>query len=97
MDVQTIITDINKAVQIASAIASAVSTVEPGAQVAGVTLDKIVSVAQAAAAGSQDAADYIAQMQALAASTPDPTPEQWAALDTKTDADVAALEASTEA
>ncbi|HEX4302821.1 MAG TPA: hypothetical protein VHZ78_08505 [Rhizomicrobium sp.] len=95
MNAQTIITDINKALQIASAIASAASIVEPGATVAGIALDKLSDIGKAAAAGSQDAADYIAKMQALADSTSDPTTEQWASLDAQTDADVQKLEDST--
>ncbi|MEJ1967083.1 MAG: hypothetical protein WDN03_00390 [Rhizomicrobium sp.] len=95
MDTKTVITDINTALDIAMKVASAVSIVAPGATVAGVALSKIVSVAEAAAQGSSDAADYIGRMQALAASTADPSPADWAALDAQTDADVQKLEEST--
>jgi hypothetical protein len=95
MTTQSIITDINDAVEIASKIAAAVSTVVPGAAIAGIALSKIVSVGEAAATGSADAVNYIANLQALADSTSNPTPAQWAALDAQTDADVAKLEAST--
>lgn len=91
----SVIADINDAVEIAAKIASAVTVVDPGAAVAGIALSKIVSVAEAAASGSQDAANYIANLKALAASTSDPTPAQWAALDAQTSADVAKLEAAT--
>jgi hypothetical protein len=97
MTTQSVITDINDAIDIATKIASAVSAVDPGVAIAGIALSKIVSVAEAAASGSQDAVNYIASLQALAASTTDPTPAQWAALDAQTDADVAKLEAATAA
>lgn len=93
----TIITDIGDALDIAAKIVSAVSIVDPEASVAGVALSKIVSAAEAVAAGSADAASYLANLKALAAQTSDPTPAQWAALDAQTDADVAKLEAATAA
>ena len=91
----SIITDINDAVEIVSKIATAVSAVEPGAAIAGVALSKIVAVGEAAATGSTEAMTYIENLQALADSTANPTAEEWAALDAKTDADVKRLEAST--
>lgn len=95
MDTKTVVTDINLAVAIAEKIAEAATAFAPDAAIGGVALSKIVSAGEAAAAGAQDAIDYIANMKALAASTSAPTPEQWAALDAQTDADVEKLEDST--
>jgi hypothetical protein len=95
MDAQTVITDVKIAADVLSKLAAAATVVVPGAEVAGIAVSKIAEVVSAAAQGSADAVQYIADIQALAASTTDPTPEQWAALDAQTDADVQKLEDST--
>lgn len=92
MDTKTIITDITAAIDIAEKIAAAIN---PAATIGGIALGKLVDVAEAASQGAADAVAYIDNMKALAASATDPTPEQWAALDAQTDADVQKLEDST--
>lgn len=94
---QTVIADIGIVADILGKVATVASIAVPGAAVGGVALTKIASVIQGLAAGSQDAAQYVADVQALAASGTDPTPEQWVALNAETDADVAHLEDSTKA
>lgn len=97
MDTQAIITDITAAADIVEKIASVVSLVDPALAIGGITVSKLVSTAVAASQGAADAVAYIDNMKALAASTSAPTPEQWAALDARTDADVQKLEDSTKA
>lgn len=96
MDSRLIITDVQKALSVLEAIAQASELVPvPQVAVAGVTVAKLAAVAEGLLSGAGDAITYADNLKALAASTTEPTPEQWAALDAKTDADVSELLDST--